>query len=99
MAKKTKGLREIEWGIQAGDCNKTCIYDNGHIDPVEFLERVREMEWTDVPDDARAALTVEDVTHSRFRPMSPTEAYSWGSTSGVMEAEDGRGYPVTWVAL
>jgi hypothetical protein len=34
-----------------------------------------------------------------FRPMSPTEARSWGADSGVMETEEGRGYPVTWVAL
>ena len=99
MAKKTKGLREIEWGIEAGANNKICIYDNGHIDPEEFLKRVREMTGSNVPDDARSALTAEDVAQSRFRPMSPTEAYSWGANSGVMEAEEGRGYPVTWVAL
>jgi hypothetical protein len=99
MPRKTRGLREIDWGFYAGGDNKTCIYDNGHIDPEEFLQRVRGMTGSDVPDDARAALTVEDVVQSRFRPMSPTEARSWGCDSGVMEAEEGCGYPVTWVAL
>ena len=98
MAKR-KGLREIEFGICAGNFNKTCIYDNGHIDSSEFLKRVREMKRSDVPQDAREALTILDVEHRRFRPMSPSEARSWGCDSGVMEAEDGRGYPVTSVTL
>lgn len=97
--KKRKGLREIEWGPCAGACNKICIYDNGHIDPEKFLEQVRTMSGSDVPLEARASLSVDDVKHSRFRPMSPTEAWSWGADSGVMDAEEGRGYAVTWVAL
>ena len=97
---KGKGLREIEYGpYMGGERNQICIYDNGHIDPGEFLKRVRGMTNSAVPDDARAALIVDDVIHSRFRPMSPSEARSWGCDSGVMEAEDGCGYPVTQVVL
>jgi len=92
---KSKGLREIEWGLYAGGDNKLCIYDNGHVDPVVFLKRVRSMANSSAPDDVRAALTEQDVNHIRFRSMSPSEARSWGADSGVMEAEDGRGYPVT----
>ena len=70
---KKRGLREIPFG-PAGDADEVCIYDNGHLDPTEFLVAVREMKGSDVPDEVRAALKVEDVKHIRFRPMSPSEA-------------------------
>ena len=90
-------LREIPFG-PCGDADETCIYDNGHIDPEEFLRAVREMKGSDIPDEARAALTVADVQHIRFRPMSPTEAKSQGYDFGVMKTKVG-GYPVTVVML
>jgi len=90
-------LRELPWG-PSGDADETCIYDNGHIDPVEFLSAVRAMTCTDVPQDTRDALVASDVQHIRFRPMSPTEAQSLGYDSGVMETETG-GYLVTAVML
>ena len=94
-----KGLREIPWGVCGMDYDQICIYDNGHVDPALFLNRVREMKGSDVPEDARAALTVADVDHVRFRPMSPTEASNAGVKSGITEAEEGRGYAVTRVIL
>ena len=95
-----KGLREIEFGYYAGEAqNKICIYDNGHIEPSEFLGRVASFSSSCVPLDARLALTAGDVKHTRFRPMSPSEARRWGADYGVFEAEDGRGYAVTLVLL
>jgi len=49
-------------------------------------------------DDARTKLTVEDVEHIRFRPMSPTEARGHGLDWGVFQTDTG-GYPVTAVKL
>ena len=93
-------LREIEFGIAGGDRNETCFYVLGHIDPQAFLNIVVEDKSSDVPLDARQALTVDNVEHTRFRPMSPTEARSWGCDTGVMVAETGhRGYAVTRVML
>ena len=93
MAKR-KGIREIEWD------GKVCIYDNGHIDPEQFLASVRDSRTSDVSEERRAELTVSDVEHVRFRPMSPYEARVWGCNSGVMEAEEKeQGYPVTRVII
>lgn len=91
-------LKEIPFGTPAYDADAYCIYTNGHVDPLVFLDAVRAMKGSDVPEDARAALTVEDVEHIRFRPMSPTEARENGLTSGVFQTETG-GYPVTAVRL
>ena len=98
---KPKRLREIEYGLCAGDgMNKTCIYTTGRLDPKEFLQLVANLAGSDVPLDARQALTEDDVEHTHFRPMSPSEAKSWGGDTGVMVAEPGhRGYEVTRVVL
>ena len=96
MPRKTKGLREIEWGHCAGEMmNRTCIYDNGVIPPEQFLRTIRECSTLDTPADIREALKQEDVQHIRFRPMSPSECRCWGCDFGVMEAEGENGYPVT----
>lgn len=92
-------LKEISWG-PAGDADEVCIYTNGHVPPDGFLEAIRCLTTSDVPDDTRSALTPQDVKHTRFRPMSPSEARSMGYDHGVMEAEEEhRGYPVTAVYL
>ena len=91
---KKKGIREIEWGVSAGD-GGSCIYDNGHIPAEQFLSAVKEADHLDTPKDVREAYTVDDVEHLRFRPMSPTEARNWGCDYGVMECDGQRGYPVT----
>jgi hypothetical protein len=96
--KTKKGLREIEWGIYAGGNNKLCIYDNGHIPWDEFIARLKEFK-TDVPQENIDEVTEKEVQHIRFRPMSPSEARSWGADSGVVVAEEGIGYPVTMVIL
>lgn len=96
MTNKRKGLREISWGINDSD-GGTCIYDNGHIDAGEFLEMVRGFRQSNTPQEARDALSADDVEHLRFRPMSPTEACGWGCDYGVMECDGQRGYPVTAV--
>ena len=100
MTARSKGLREIEWGLPGTDHTKLCIYDNGHIDPSRFLERLRAFNSSSVERCFRDQITADQVTHSRFRPMTPNEAREWGADSGVMEAEDGhKGYPVTLVIL
>jgi hypothetical protein len=95
--KSRKGLREVPWGL-TGDPEEICIYDNGHIDPAEFLARVRAWDASDIAQADRDALTVDDVRHVRFCPMSPTEARQRGLDYGVIQTLDG-GYPVTVVIL
>lgn len=90
-----RGLREIVWGR---DSDQRCIYDNGHLPPADFLAAVKAWKSSYIPADAREMLTEADVSHRRFRPMSPTEARSWGFDSGVVDTESG-GYPVTRVIL
>ena len=93
-------LKEIPFGTPIDDPVGYCIYTNRHIDQSEFLEAVKAMRISEVPDDARHALTLDDVRHTRFRPLSPHEAKGWGLTWGVMEVSDGEvGYPVTAVNL
>ncbi|CAB4184718.1 hypothetical protein UFOVP1122_26 [uncultured Caudovirales phage] len=92
------GLREIGYGVNDWDAEQTCIYVTGHIEPERFLEMVRAFSASDVPQEAREALTVDDVQHSRFRPMLPHEARQWGCDKGVMETDRG-GYKVTKVIL
>jgi len=94
--RKLKGLREIPWGIPESD--QTCIYDNGHIDAAEFLQRVRDWNASDVHSEYRSALTLADVEYLRFRPMSPSEARQYGVDSGIIRTLEG-GYPVTAVML
>ncbi len=96
MSQRPK-LREIPFGLNDA-ADEVCIYDNGHIEPELFLRRVREWQASDVPQDARDGLTLSDVQHIHFRPMSPSEARAWGCDSGVMKTETG-GYPVTAVIL
>lgn len=91
-------LREIPFGTPINDPDGYCIYTNGHVDPVAFLEAVRSMKGSNVPEDARAELTIEAVEHIRFRPMSPTESRNNGLNWGVFQTETG-GYPVTAVKL
>jgi hypothetical protein len=91
-------LREIPFGTPIDDPDGYCVYTNGHVDKTAFLEAVKVMAGSDIPDDARGALELEDVEHIRFRPMSPSEARGNGLTWGVMQTED-RGYPVTAVKL
>jgi hypothetical protein len=96
---KTKGIREIGWGINDND-GKTCIYDNGHLDKAKFITDLELAKHLDTPFDVLIHLTVDDVKHMRFRPMSPSEAKNWGADWGVMDCtEEGRGYPVTAVIL
>jgi len=91
-------LREIPFGTPIDDPDGYCLYTNKHVDKAAFLEAVRTMVGSDIPEDARASLSLDDVEYIRFRPMSPTEARSHGITWGVMETETG-GYPVTAVKL
>ena len=94
-------LRELEWNAGLSR-SQTVIYDNGHIDPEKSLALVREAAWMDTDEGCLAALTVADVKHTRFRPMSPSEAKSRGYDTGVMlvgEGESYRGYPVTMVEV
>jgi hypothetical protein len=91
-------LKEIPFGTPVDDPDGCCIYTNKHVDKSEFLDAVKSMRGSNVPDDARAALTIEDVEHIRFRPMSPTEARGNGISWGVFETDTG-GYPVTAVKL
>lgn len=93
-----KGFREIEWGPLGTDRDKTCIYDNGHIDPATFLRNLRM--WSNCSFDAQdlSELKESDVEHVRFRPMSPSEAREKDCDHGVMETSEG-GYPVTRVVL
>ena len=101
MRKSRKGIREIGWGINESD-DKVCIYDNGTWEPEEFLKEIRQSCHLDTPADALDSLTIEDVQHLRFRPMSPYEAKAWGADWGVMdctEEQGPRGYPVTAIIL
>lgn len=91
-------LREIPFGTPIDDPDGYCVYTNGHVDKPSFLEAVKIMTGSDIPEDARGALELEDVEHIRFRPMSPSEARGNGLTWGVMETDEG-GYPVTAVKL
>ena len=91
-------LKEICFGPD-GDADEFCIYANGHLPIGDFLEAVKSFNSSDVPPDVRCALTEGDVRHTRFRPMSPSEARGMGYDHGVMEADEEmhRGYPVTAV--
>lgn len=92
-------LRELEWNNGwSVDQVKTVIYTNGHIDKEEFLRVVKESPMLDTPRESRDALTAENVSHCRFRPMSPSEAREKGYDSGVMKDESGR-WKVTMVEL
>jgi hypothetical protein len=91
-------LREIPFGTPIDDPDGYCIYTNGHVDKTAFLEAVKVMSGSDIPEDARGALELEDVEHIRFRPLSPSEARGSGLTSGVMQTNEG-GYLVTAVKL
>ena len=96
MSKK-KGIREIEFGSHSGDMgSKTCIYDNGHLDKAKFVTDVElDAPRLDTPLDSLIHFISADVQHLWFRPMSPSEARDWGCNSGVMQCEEGQGYPVT----
>lgn len=98
--KRRKGIREIGWGYNENE-GKVCIYDNGHLDKAKFITDIEiNAKRLDTPLDVLIHLTVEDVRHLRFRPMSPSEAKRWGADWGVMECtEEGHGYPVTAVIL
>ena len=90
-------IRELLWGF---DGDQTCFYALGHLDKSGFLNKIKAMRNTNVPKDARAALTEGDVTHTRYRPMSPSECRGYGVRSGVTPAKDGQyGYAVTEVIL
>ncbi len=91
-------IKEIPFGTPIDDPDGYCIYTNGHVDPVAFVEAVKSMQASEVPNEARAEITVANVEHIRFRPLSPTEAKGSGLTWGVLETKDG-GYPVTAVKL
>lgn len=94
-------LKEIAWGLAGDTSGKICIYANGHLPIADFLEAVKSFNSSDVPAESRCALTESDVRHTRFRPMSPSEARSMGYDYGVMEADEEmhRGYPVTEVLV
>lgn len=91
-------LKEIPFGTPIDDPDGSCIYTNGHVDKSAFLEAVKDMADSDIPEDARGALELEDVEYVRFRPLSPSEARASGLTWGVIETGEG-GYPVTAVKL
>ena len=90
-----KGLREISWNDE-----RTCIYDNGHLDPAEFLRAVVSDGRLEARHDGLTSLTLADVKHTRFSPWTPTQAAASGYYYGVSEstAHD-RGYPVTMVLV
>lgn len=95
-------LREISFGTPVDDPDGYCIYCLGHVEsPEAFLHAVRDLKPSEIPLDARQALTVDDVEFIRFRPMSPSEARGYGLTWGVMQVPEGEtnGYPVTAVKL
>ena len=79
--RRKKGLREVQFW-PCGHHAMTTIYDNGHLDKAAFLAAVKAWDQSDVPEHARAALTVKNVRHARFRPGSTTVT---------------GGYPVTLV--
>ena len=92
-------LRELEWDTGMSQ-SRIVIYDNGHIDPEKFLALVRGTTWLNSDKACLSALTIADVKHARFRPMSPSEAKSRGYDTGVMQVGEGesyRGYPITMV--
>jgi hypothetical protein len=91
-------LKEIPFGAPIDDPGGYCIYANGHIDPLAFLDAVRSMKSSETPNDVRMRLTTEDVKHLRFRPLSPTEAKRNGASCGIYETETG-GYPITAVKI
>lgn len=92
-------LREIEWGTGAGEfLNKTAIYRLGHVEPADFLALVLSANL-DTPRDVIESVQLSEVKYMRLRPMSPSEARSWGCDSGVMEADAGRGYAVTAIIV
>lgn len=94
-------LKEIPWGTPVDDPDGTIIYANGHVDKTEFLSAVKAWPMSDVPDDTRAELTIDDVEHICFKRMSPTEARGNGLGWGVWQTQPGEtcGYPVTAVKL
>ena len=98
---KRKGIREIAWGYDECD-GKVCIYDNGHLDKAKFLTDIELFaDHLETPRDVLVHLTIDQVKHLRFRPMSPSEAKNWGADWGVMDCtgEGNRGYPVTAVIV
>ncbi len=99
VSKKAIGLKELEWCSGYGEgSDKTCLYANGHIDKAEFLTAVKACRWSDVPQDAREALTLDDVQQCMFRRMSPSEARARGYDSGMLQDENGK-MKVTMVIL
>jgi len=46
-------LREIPFGTPIDDPDGSCIYALGHVDKAEFLEAVKVMRDSDIPEDAR----------------------------------------------
>ena len=93
-------LKEIPFGTPADDPDGYCIYTNGHVvESGAFLAAVHAWDASEVPEDARQALTLEDIERIRFRPMSPSEARGNGLTWGVVQTGDETGYPVTAVKL
>ncbi|MGA7791821.1 MAG: hypothetical protein WCA19_02205 [Candidatus Acidiferrales bacterium] len=86
-------LKELPWGE-----DQTCIYVNGHVGPIHFLASVKAFLASGVPQDARDALVLDDVKHTRFTRMSPTECARQGFDWGFWEQKDGR-YKVTAVFI
>lgn len=86
-------LKELSWGE-----TQTAIYVNGHVGPIGFLKAVKESQSSDVPQDARDALTLDDVKHDRWTRMSPSEASARGWDWGFWRQKIGR-YKVTVVYL
>ncbi len=95
-------LREIPFGTPMDDPDGVLIYHVGTVeDKHAFLQAVCGYSASDVPLDARAELTVDDVEYIRLRPMSPSEARGHGLDWGVIQlgSDDMRGYAVTAVKL
>jgi hypothetical protein len=86
-------LKELPWGE-----DQMCIYTNGHVAPIGFLRAVKEFQASDISKDARNALVLDDVKHTRFTRMSPSECSCRGLDWGFWEQEHGR-YKVTAVWL
>jgi len=86
-------LKELPWGE-----DQVCIYANGHVGPIGFLAAVKTFSGSDIPQDARDALVLDDVKHTRFTRMSPSECAGLGFDWGFWEQKDGR-YKVTAVFL
>ena len=66
-------LGRLREACSAPDSIDYCVYANGHVDKTAFLEAVKVMPGSDIPEDARGELGLEDVEYIRFRPMSPTD--------------------------